>query len=178
VETRQAIRSFILDREARNISRRTVQFYEQKLGEFCARYPQVPEAPDPIREFLRDLTCGDETRHGYFRALRALYNFLELKELGYKGSYNQMKRAVRPWREERRWLEEATVRFETLPGQQAQIDWASAWAWIGEERRRVQLFTMVLGYSRCLYGEFTEDEKLPTLLRCHEHAFDWFGGSP
>ena len=103
---------------------------------------------------------------------------LELKELGYKGSYNQVKRAVRPWREERRWLEEATVRLETLPGQQAQIDWASAWAWIGEERRRVQLFTMVLGYSRCLYSEFTEDEKLPTLLRCHEHAFDWFGGSP
>jgi len=55
VETRQAIRSFILDREARNISRRTVRFYEQKLGKFCARHPQVPEVPDPIREFLRDL---------------------------------------------------------------------------------------------------------------------------
>ena len=104
--------------------------------------------------------------------------FLELKELGYKGSYNQVKRAVRPLREERRWLEEATVRFETPPGQQAQADWTSAWAWIGEERRRVHLFAMVLGYSRCLYGEFTEDEKLPALLRCHEHAFDWFGGLP
>jgi len=79
VETRQAIRSFILDREARNISPRTVQFYEQKLGKFCARYAQVPEAPDPIREFLRDLTCGDETKHGYFRALKALYSFLELE---------------------------------------------------------------------------------------------------
>ena len=79
METRQAIRSFILDREARNISPRTVQFYEQKLGKFCARYAQVPEAPDPIREFLRDLTCGDETKHGYFRALKALYSFLELE---------------------------------------------------------------------------------------------------
>jgi transposase len=71
--------------------------------------------------------------------------FLELKGMGYQGSYNQVKRAVRPWREEKRWLEEATVRFETLPGQQAQVDWASSWAWIGEERRRVHLFTMVLG---------------------------------
>ncbi len=104
--------------------------------------------------------------------------FLELQDLGYRGSYDPVKRAVRPLREERRWLEEATVRFETPPGQQAQADWASAWAWIGEERRRVHLFAMVLGYSRCLYGEFTEDEKLPALLRCHEHAFDWFGGLP
>jgi transposase len=37
---------------------------------------------------------------------------------------------------------------------------------------------MVLGYSRCLYVEFTADQRLETLLRCHEHVFDWFGGLP
>jgi integrase/recombinase XerD len=102
VETRQAIRSFILDREARNISRRTVRFYEQKLGKFCARHPQLPEAPDPIREFLRDLTCRDETRHGYFRALKALYTFLEEEfgfplEAGPKSPYaNPIKKVKAP----------------------------------------------------------------------------------
>jgi transposase len=40
------------------------------------------------------------------------------------------------------------VRFETDPGQQAQVDWGSAWVWLGEQRVRVHLFVMVLGYSR------------------------------
>jgi Mu transposase-like protein/integrase-like protein len=35
---------------------------------------------------------------------------------------------------------------------------------------------MVLGYSRRLYVEFTHDQRLATLLACHQHAFDWFGG--
>jgi transposase len=35
---------------------------------------------------------------------------------------------------------------------------------------------MVLGYSRRLYAEFTRDQRLATLLACHQHAFDWFGG--
>jgi hypothetical protein len=44
--------------------------------------------------------------------------------------------------------------------------------------RRVSVFTMVSGYSRRLYAELTEDQTLPTLLACHEHAFDWFEGLP
>jgi hypothetical protein len=35
---------------------------------------------------------------------------------------------------------------------------------------------MVLGYSRRLYAEFTADQTLASLIRCHEHAFEWFGG--
>jgi hypothetical protein len=37
---------------------------------------------------------------------------------------------------------------------------------------------MLSGYSRRLYAELTEDQTLPTLLACHERAFDWFGGLP
>jgi Integrase core domain len=35
---------------------------------------------------------------------------------------------------------------------------------------------MVLGYSRRLYVECTRDQTLGSLLACHQHAFDWFGG--
>lgn len=45
-----------------------------------------------------------------------------------------------------------------------------------EGGRRAQAFVMVLGYSRAPYVEFTADQRLETLLRCHEHAFDWLGG--
>jgi transposase len=35
-----------------------------------------------------------------------------------------------------------------------------------------------LGWSRAAYIEFVSDERLETLLSCHEHAFLAFGGVP
>ena len=64
------------------------------------------------------------------------------------------------------------MRFETAPGRQAQVDWTTTWLTFPEGRRRAQAFVMVLGYSRCLYVEFTADQRLEALIRCHEHAFD------
>jgi transposase len=104
--------------------------------------------------------------------------FQELQAQGYSGCYETVKRAVRPLRQAERVLAEATVRFETAPGHQAQVDWTCTWLTFPEGRRRAQAFVMVLGYSRCLYVEFTADQRLETLIRCHEHAFDWFGGLP
>jgi transposase len=102
--------------------------------------------------------------------------FQELKGQGYAGGYEMVKLAVRPLRAERDRLAQATLRFETAPGRQAQVDWGSTWAQIGAQRVRVQLFVMVLGYSRRLYVECTRDQTLGSLLTCHQHAFDWFGG--
>jgi transposase len=104
--------------------------------------------------------------------------FQELQGRGYAGGYEMVKLAVRPLRVERDRQREATMRFETPPGHQAQVDWASVTTCIAGQRRRVHMFVMVLSYSRCQYFEFTEDETLATLITCHEHAFDWFGGLP
>lgn len=104
--------------------------------------------------------------------------FQELQARGYAGGYEMVKLAVRPLRAERERLGEATLRFETAPGRQAQVDWGTTWAEIAGQRVRVQVFVMVLGYSRRLYVEFTRDQQVATLLTCHQHAFDWFGGLP
>jgi transposase len=108
-----------------------------------------------------------------FNAWRLLQ---ELRRQGYPGGYEVVKRAVRPLRQAERLLEEATIRFETGPGRQAQVDWTSTWLPMPDGRMRAQVFVMVLGYSRAMYVEFTGNQRLETLLRCHEHAFDWFGG--
>jgi hypothetical protein len=42
----------------------------------------------------------------------------------------------------------------------------------------IKIFVMTLGYSRAQYVEFVMDEKLETLMTCHENAFHWFGGIP
>ena len=47
----------------------------------------------------------------------------ELRARGYKGSYTVLSEYVRPRRRSRQ--PEATVRFETDPGEQAQVDWGS-----------------------------------------------------
>jgi transposase len=61
-----------------------------------------------------------------------------------------VKLAVRPLRAERDRLAEATLRVETAPGRQAQVDGGTTWAEIGGQPTRVQVLVMVLGYSRRL----------------------------
>ncbi|MGE5422741.1 MAG: IS21 family transposase [Ignavibacteriales bacterium] len=104
--------------------------------------------------------------------------YQELQKRGYTGGYTLVKEAVRPLRETYRQVEVATARFETPPGLQAQMDWGSRQVVLGGRRIRLHIFVMVLGYSRAIYVEFTLDEKLPTLIACHERAFQWFGGIP
>jgi transposase len=102
--------------------------------------------------------------------------FQELRAQGYAHGYASVMRWVRPLREEERRLEEATVRFETGPGKQAQVDWGSTRVLIGERPERVHLFVLTLGYSRRLYARAYPDERLVSLLNAHERAFAHFGG--
>lgn len=62
---------------------------------------------------------------------------------------------------------QATLRFETLLGKQAQMDWG----YIGKikvngKEQDVCTFVMILGYSRMKYVEFTTSMDLETLMKC------------
>ena len=76
----------------------------------------------------------------------------EVCALGYTGSYSTVVQYVRPRRRQRQ--AEATVRFETAPGEQAQVDWGSL-SYLGEDGRRhsVWAFVMTMGWSRACYVE-------------------------
>jgi transposase len=100
----------------------------------------------------------------------------ELARLGYEGSYAALAKYVSPWREAWRGVEVGTVRFETDPGEQAQVDWGTSWVYLGEERVRVHVFTMVLGYSRRLFARAYRSEGVESLLDGHAGAFAHFGG--
>ena len=102
--------------------------------------------------------------------------FEELRERGYCGGYDTVRRFIKPLREEA--FAEPTPRFETPPGKQGQADWGQCWTTLGGKRSRVHLFVMTLGYSRKHFARGTEDEKLPAFLTCHKEAFDHFGGVP
>ena len=100
----------------------------------------------------------------------------ELGERGWSGHYATLARYVAPMRKAWRGGAEAVVRYETDPGQQAQVDWGSTAVTIGGERVRIHFFTMVLGYSRRLFARAYASEGVGALLDGHEKAFSHFGG--
>ena len=103
--------------------------------------------------------------------------FDEIRRQGYQGGKSTLKYFVQPYREARR--QEATVRFETQPGEQAQVDWGH-FGFIEHKgrRRRLYCFVMTLGWSRASYLEFTVSTDAAWWLRCHIHAFRYLGGVP
>jgi transposase len=109
--------------------------------------------------------------------LNAQKLYLEIKAQGYTGKERRVRAFVQPFRQARR--PQATVRFETEPGQQAQVDWAHFGLITVEGRkRRLYGFVMTLGWSRAMYLEFTLAVDEIAFLRCHQHAFAYFGGVP
>ena len=152
------------------VDRKTVKRW-RRVGRWQPRrgHPRAREL-DPYLDRL--------THRGPEVGWNAVVLHRELQGLGFRGSAQQVRRAIRPWRAEARWAAMATVRYETGPGEQAQVDFGQLHVWIGEPRERVHLFVMTLGYSRRLWVRAYSHERLGALLDGHERAFRHFGGVP
>jgi transposase len=135
------------------------------------RRPRPPRVRkiDPFVPYLKERMA-----EGVFNA-RKLYGEVQL--LGYPGKETQVRAFVQPFREAREV--QATLRFETEPGEQAQVDWGH-FGLINHygRQRRLYGFVMTLGWSRAMYLEFTVSADAAWFLRCHLHAFEYFGGCP
>jgi len=119
----------------------------------------------PYRQMIRDWLEHDD--------YQATWIFDKIKQLGYAGSYDTVKIFVRSVKKQRARL--AYLRFETMPGLQAQMDWADFR--IGP-REMIHAFVMALGFSRAMYVEFVERCTFEAFLDCHIHAFHFLGGVP
>jgi transposase len=99
--------------------------------------------------------------------------FQRLREDGFEGGYSIVKdyvRIVRPRRAP------AFLTLSFAPGECAQVDWGSYGSVaVGETRRKLSLFVMVLCYSRLLYVELTLNQRMEQFLACHQNAFAFFG---
>jgi len=102
--------------------------------------------------------------------------FQRLREAGYDGGVSIVKDYVRRIRPHRA---PAFLKLEFAPGEAAQIDWGE-WGTIdvGDTRRRLSFFLMVLCHSRWMYLEFTVSQQMEFFLACHENAFAALGGVP
>lgn len=100
--------------------------------------------------------------------------FREVREQGYNGSLTTLKVFVREVKGEQ--VRRLTERFETLPGQQAQVDWGECGiVEVNGVRRRLYVFVLVLGYSRMLFARFTTSTRQPLLLSLLRESFERLG---
>ena len=95
---------------------------------------------------------------------------------GYAGGYDTVKLAVRPLRAEAAVASLTQRRFETGPGEQAQVDWGQVRVRFTSGPAAVHIFVLTLGYSRRAWAEGYANERMEALLAAHEHAFAHFGG--
>lgn len=95
---------------------------------------------------------------------------------GFEGGYSILKDYVRQVRP-RPLPPSLLLTFE--PGECAQVDWGS-WGMVrvGNTRRALSFFVMVLCHSRWLYVEFTLGQSQEWFLGCHERAFRKLGAVP
>lgn len=150
-------------------SRNTVRRYLRE-GEAAAVRKAVPkrlEKLDPFKDYI-----VERVKAAAPDRIPAAVLFREIKARGYGGGETRVKQFVRglvpaP-------APEPVVRFETEPGHQMQADWAT----MGHGGDKLKVFIATLGWSRVAYVEFCDDERVETLIRCHENAFLAFGGVP
>lgn len=99
-------------------------------------------------------------------------------EKGIIVSLRTVERAVQPYRQELAAEARATVRFETPPGKQMQIDFGERLVEIGGSQLRAYLFVATLGYSRRQHIRAFRNERQESWFDGLESAFAKFGGVP
>ncbi len=156
--------------EEYGVDRKTIRAWRAKGG-YQPRAPRVPvKRLDAHAAWLE----GRAPEVAYNAAV--LYREL-VQHYGYTGSAQQVLRFVRPLRLAAQ-PPAATVRFETAPGQQAQVDFGQRGVWIAGALTTAHVFVCTLGFSRRVYPHAYPHERLAAVLDGHERAFRHFDGVP
>lgn len=147
---------------------RTVKkYFENDVDEKTSRV--YVSKLDPFKEIVKEKVALGCTAY-------SIYKFIEKQ--GFKGKYTIVKNYCREIRNEE--LKKATIRFETSPGLQAQVDWKEELTMVSRQGEifTVNIFLMVLGYSRRKYIELTLDRNQDTLMNAMVRGFKYFEGVP
>ncbi len=131
--------------------------------------PQTTSSVEPYRDLVLQL---------YRDGVEGVAIHQRLGEQGFGGSLSAIYRFLH--RIDPPQLD-ATVRVETAPGEEAQVDFGYAGRMLDPEDGRLRkawAFVMTLSWSRHQYVEFVWDQRVSTWLTLHRHAFENFGGVP
>ena len=112
----------------------------------------------------------------YGSSAMGVYKFIQKK--GYTGGYLTVNNFVRDHKNTE--IHKATIRFETTPGFQAQLDWKEKVSMVNKQGEVfiINIFLLVLGYSRLKFIKLTSDKRQETLFGCMYDGFKYFNGIP
>jgi transposase len=98
-------------------------------------------------------------------------------EHGFQGSYFSVRRFAHRLRSRTNL---PVRRFESEPGEEAQVDFGTGAPLVGADgkRRKTYVFRIVLSHSRKAYSEAVTRQTTDNFIRCIENAFHHFGGVP
>jgi transposase len=152
-------------------ARNTVRRYLRAGGAVPFAKPERKTAFDGLDDWLRERFFRHGGNADVIRQELA-------SEHGIVIGLRSVELRVQRWRRELRAQKRATVRFETRPGHQLQIDFGESRVWIGDERVRVHLFVATLGYSRRMHIQPSIRERQVDWFEGMEGTFLRFGGVP
>ncbi len=152
-------------------ARNTVRRYLREGGVITYRGRPRVSALDGLDDWLRERFFRHDGNADVIRQELA-------DEHGIIISLRSVERRVRHWRRELTAQKRATVRFETAPGHQMQIDFGDTRVWIGGERVRIHVFVGTLGYSRRMHIRASQRQRQADWFEGMEGAFLRFGGVP
>jgi transposase len=144
----------------------TAGLLDQPIETIQARYKARPAVSTKLEKY----TALIEARLAEFPRLSGTRLLAECRAAGYAGGVTQLRAFVRRLRPA---PEAPIVRFETEPGQQAQVDWAHCRLPWGVRYALV----VVLGYSRLLWMQFYPRQDLATLMLGLDACFTAWGGT-
>jgi transposase len=129
-----------------------------------------PSMVEPYVPFIQETLAR-------FPTLRASRLYHMVRERGYPGAPDHFRAVVARYRPPP--AAEAYLRLRTLPGEQAQVDWAHFGKLaVGRALRPLMAFVTVLSYSRYLFLRFYLGAAMSAFLDGHVRAFNFFGGTP
>ena len=158
------------------IHRATIRRIARELGAELQNVPEVATDPrsrsscEPHRIFI-------EAEAAKGRNSVAIYQDL-VEHHGYGGAYNAVKRFVGKLRPPQA---KVSCRFETDPGQEAQVDYGEGALTRHPQSgkyRRPRLFVMTLSNSRRAFRRVVWKSSSEVWCRLHEAALAYFGGAP
>jgi|HubBroStandDraft_6_1064221.scaffolds.fasta_scaffold395223_1 transposase len=151
------------------ISRNTVKDYIAAGGWTPYQQPERKKALDGLEAWLRERLRRHRGNADVLRQELAVEKAIAV-------SLRTVERAVKPYRQELEAEARATVRFETPPGKQMQIDFGERLVEIGGAKLRAYLFVATLGYSRRCHVRAFHNERQESWFDGLESAFKKFGG--
>ncbi|MGR5552140.1 IS21 family transposase, partial [Vibrio alfacsensis] len=151
------------------ISRNTVRTYLRDKSK-APVYPERQARPTKLQPYHDYLRGRIEAAKPYWIPATVLLR--ELRTLGYEGGITMLKEHIKQFKPS--VPIDPVVRFETLPGEQMQVDFTT----ITHYGVRVKAFVATLGYSRATFVRFSERERQEDWVEGLEEAFEYFGGVP